>query len=69
MILSPKVITTFAYLFFFTATIAQQKPFFINTTEADGLSDNHITCFYKDKTGYMWIGTENGLNRFDGGGI
>lgn len=39
---------------------------FENYTVDDGLSDNRITCFMKDKTGYMWIGTENGLNRFDG---
>lgn len=35
-------------------------------TEEDGLSDNRITCFMKDKTGFIWIGTENGLNRYDG---
>ncbi len=45
---------------------AQQQPFFINTTEKNGLSDNNIQCFIKDKTGYLWIGTANGLNRFDG---
>lgn len=45
---------------------AQQQPFFTNITEVNGLSDNRITCFFKDKTGWMWIGTENGLNRFDG---
>lgn len=37
-----------------------------NITTEDGLSDNRITCFYKDKTGFIWIGTKNGLNRYDG---
>jgi ligand-binding sensor domain-containing protein len=32
----------------------------------DGLSDKRITCFFKDKTGFVWIGTKNGLNRYDG---
>jgi len=32
----------------------------------DGLSDNAITCVYEDLTGYIWIGTERGLNRYDG---
>ncbi|MBX2921959.1 MAG: histidine kinase [Chitinophagaceae bacterium] len=45
---------------------AQQQSFFTHVTEVSGLSDNRITCFFKDKTGWMWIGTENGLNRFDG---
>jgi signal transduction histidine kinase/ligand-binding sensor domain-containing protein len=35
------------------------------TTE-NGLSDNSIHCFYKDHTGYMWIGTRHGLNQYDG---
>lgn len=39
---------------------------FEHITEADGLSDDRITCFFKDRVGYMWIGTENGLNRYDG---
>lgn len=37
-----------------------------NITTENGLSDNRITCFYKDKTGFIWIGTKNGLNRYDG---
>lgn len=37
-----------------------------NITTENGLSDNRVTCFFKDKTGYLWIGTKNGLNRYDG---
>lgn len=37
----------------------------ILTTE-NGLSDNSVNCFYKDATGYMWIGTRYGLNQFNG---
>ncbi|WEK20931.1 MAG: two-component regulator propeller domain-containing protein [Candidatus Pedobacter colombiensis] len=32
----------------------------------DGLSHDIITCMFKDKQGYMWFGTWNGINRFDG---
>ncbi len=39
---------------------------FENYTVDNGLSDNRITCFLKDQIGFIWIGTENGLNRFDG---
>ena len=35
-------------------------------TTHEGLSDNRITCFFKDRTGFVWIGTRNGLNRYDG---
>ena len=33
---------------------------------AQGLSNNHVTCLYKDKRGFMWFGTVSGLNRYDG---
>lgn len=32
----------------------------------DGLSSNVINCITKDKRGMMWIGTQNGLNIYDG---
>lgn len=44
---------------------AQQQVFYELLTENDGLSDNRVTCFLKDKTGYLWVGTRNGLNRYD----
>ncbi|HTJ47838.1 MAG TPA: two-component regulator propeller domain-containing protein [Cyclobacteriaceae bacterium] len=31
-----------------------------------GLSHNQVRCFLKDQKGFLWIGTEVGLNRFDG---
>ena len=35
------------------------------TTE-DGLSSNEVHAIHKDTRGFMWIGTQYGLNRFDG---
>lgn len=31
-----------------------------------GLSQNSVNCIIQDRTGFMWFGTETGLNRYDG---
>jgi len=32
----------------------------------EGLSNNTVTSIYKDRNGFMWFGTLDGLNRYDG---
>ncbi len=32
----------------------------------DGLSNNIVSCCLQDANGFMWFGTRDGLNRFDG---
>ena len=39
---------------------------FQHLTIADGLSLSSVYCVHRDSKGYMWFGTEDGLNRFDG---
>ena len=39
---------------------------FFNYKSEQGLIDNSVRCFAKDKNGFLWIGTENGLSCFDG---
>lgn len=31
-----------------------------------GLSNNNVTCIYQDNNGFMWFGTYDGLNKYDG---
>jgi ligand-binding sensor domain-containing protein len=38
-------------------------------SQFQGLSSAKITCLLKDRKGYVWIGTNNGLNRYDGTSI
>jgi signal transduction histidine kinase/ligand-binding sensor domain-containing protein len=37
-----------------------------NFTIEDGLPDSHVNAIVQSQNGYLWIGTEGGLARFDG---
>jgi len=39
---------------------------FRHYTNRQGLSHNSVYCSLQDQQGFMWFGTEDGLNRFDG---
>lgn len=39
---------------------------FDHLTIGEGLSHNTVYCLLQDQYGYIWIGTQNGLNRYDG---
>jgi ligand-binding sensor domain-containing protein len=43
-----------------------QLPSYRIFTMRDGLSQMKITALHLDSKGYLWIGTRNGLNKFDG---
>lgn len=39
---------------------------FQHLSTANGFTDNSITALHQDRDGFLWVGTENGLNRYDG---
>src|SRR5258708_24344765 len=44
-------------------------PRFENIGVNDGLSQSSVYSIYQDKKGFMWFGTADGLNRYDGQNI
>jgi len=42
---------------------------FTRLTEEDGLGNNSVQCILQDRSGIVWIGTNGGLNRYDGAGF
>ena len=49
-----------------TQLYAQQNEVFRHITVKNGLSNNTATAIIQDSKGYMWFGTEDGLNRYNG---
>ncbi|WP_400073748.1 two-component regulator propeller domain-containing protein [Zobellia russellii] len=45
---------------------AQTETYFQHLDNNDGLSQNDVVALYQDSYGYIWIGTDDGLNRYDG---
>lgn len=45
---------------------AQVNPIFENISKNQGLSDNTVNAFAQDLDGFLWVATDNGLNKYDG---
>jgi ligand-binding sensor domain-containing protein/two-component sensor histidine kinase len=58
----------YTLLFFFCAvqTIAQEGYTFTPLSTNDGLASNDVHALHQDEKGFIWIGSSNGLQRFDG---
>ncbi|CAN5268004.1 sensor histidine kinase [soil metagenome] len=48
------------------AGFSQQNYIFQHLTTKEGLQSNNVNCIYQDSKGFMWLGTDNGLQKFDG---
>lgn len=63
----------FFLLLLLCLTIGQEKLYsqkkklrFEHIGPTEGLSQSYVTCFLQDSKGFMWIGTSEGLNKYDG---
>jgi signal transduction histidine kinase/ligand-binding sensor domain-containing protein len=53
-----------------SSILAQEYNFsFENISTDAGLSSAAVNCIIQDRTGFIWLGTEDGLNRYDGYGF
>jgi ligand-binding sensor domain-containing protein/serine phosphatase RsbU (regulator of sigma subunit) len=55
-----------AVIISFSITHAQNRIKFNHLTIKNGLSQSSVTVIFQDKKGFMWFGTQDGLNRYDG---
>jgi signal transduction histidine kinase/ligand-binding sensor domain-containing protein len=56
-----------AFILLILATTAgAQSYYFRHYQVEEGLSNNTVFCSGQDKRGFLWMGTKDGLNRFDG---
>ena len=49
-----------------SVTCSAQRQLFREYGSSDGLSNLNVKCLFQDRTGYLWVGTDNGLFRYDG---
>lgn len=53
--------------FLFTTEMLSAQPYYFRRFQVEnGLSNNTVFCSTQDRSGFMWFGTKDGLNRFDG---
>ncbi|HRZ98348.1 MAG TPA: two-component regulator propeller domain-containing protein, partial [Paludibacter sp.] len=57
------------WILFFQNIIGQSSYIFHHLDTKDGLSNNTVKAFLRDSYGFLWIGTEAGLNKYDGYGF
>jgi signal transduction histidine kinase len=66
IVLLKKLALHIVVLLFCTYTNAQQASVFKTITTANGLPSNYVFCTAEDNDGFIWVGTDKGLCRYNG---
>lgn len=61
-----RLMLTLLYCYGFAAFSQQQQIRFEHLGINDGLSQSNVTCILQDSRGFMWFGTKDGINMYDG---
>ena len=61
-----KVISLLVLVTALNLSVKAQDHFFRQYTTEDGLNDSFINSINQDDDGYLWLGTAEGLSRFNG---
>ncbi len=61
-----KTSIAFTAILIWAAVASAQKLDFEKLSSELGLSQNLILCLLQDSQGFLWVGTKDGLNRYDG---
>jgi ligand-binding sensor domain-containing protein len=61
-------IFSLAFFLTFVCHLPAQVPslYFDKLNNQNGLSNNKVNCILQDSRGFIWFGTDDGLNRYDG---
>ncbi len=60
------VIIFFFWISLLQISFSQSQPDAELFTITEGLSQTNVTCLLIDRRGFLWVGTHDGLNRYDG---
>ena len=61
------IFTIIIFIFFNNLVFSQNQSILIeHYTIDDGLSQTSVNCVIQDSRGFIWVGTQSGLNKYDG---